>query len=124
MIPSLLPTYTRVDLAFEHGQGSWLVTDGGERYLDLGAGIAVNALGHAHPALVEVLTEQAQKLWHVSNLYQIPAQQALADALGDRRSDQHLRVTVPVQQQHPAIFHVDHLAFGEGVERGCIALLV
>ena len=53
MIPSLLPTYNRVDLAFERGQGSWLVTDGGERYLDLGAGIAVNALGHAHPALVE-----------------------------------------------------------------------
>ncbi len=84
MIPSLLPTYNRVDLAFEHGQGSWLVTDGGERYLDLGAGIAVNALGHAHPALVEVLTEQAQKLWHVSNLYKIPAQQALADALVDQ----------------------------------------
>ena len=84
MIPSLLPTYNRVDLAFEHGQGSWLVTEGGARYLDLGAGIAVNALGHAHPALVAVLTEQAQKLWHVSNLYKIPAQQALADALVDQ----------------------------------------
>ncbi|MCK8483513.1 aspartate aminotransferase family protein [Aliiroseovarius sp. S2029] len=83
MIPSLLPTYNRVDLAFEHGQGSWLVTDRGERYLDLGAGIAVNALGHAHPALVDVLTRQAQKLWHVSNLYTIPEQQKLADMLVD-----------------------------------------
>ncbi|MCK0126510.1 aspartate aminotransferase family protein [Gelidibacter sp. F2691] len=83
MIPSLLPTYNRVDLAFEHGQGSWLVTDGGERYLDLGAGIAVNALGHAHPALVEVLAEQGAKLWHVSNLYKIPQQQKLADQLVD-----------------------------------------
>lgn len=83
MIPSLLPTYNRVDLAFEHGQGSWLVTAGGERYLDLGAGIAVNALGHAHPALVEALTEQGAKLWHVSNLYTIPQQQKLADKLVD-----------------------------------------
>ncbi|GHE97226.1 acetylornithine aminotransferase [Aliiroseovarius zhejiangensis] len=83
MIPSLLPTYNRVDLAFEHGQGSWLVTDRGERYLDLGAGIAVNALGHTHPALVDVLTRQAQKLWHVSNLYTIPEQQKLADMLVD-----------------------------------------
>ena len=83
MIPSLLPTYNRVDLAFERGQGSWLVTDGGERYLDLGAGIAVNALGHAHPALVEVLAKQGEKLWHVSNLYKIPQQQTLADQLVD-----------------------------------------
>lgn len=83
MIPSLLPTYNRVDLAFERGQGSWLVTDGGERYLDLGAGIAVNALGHAHPALVNVLAEQGAKLWHVSNLYKIPQQQQLADQLVD-----------------------------------------
>lgn len=84
MIPSLLPTYNRVPLAFERGQGSWLVTEGGERYLDFGAGIAVNALGHAHPDLVAVITDQAQKLWHVSNLYQIPGQQALADALVDK----------------------------------------
>ncbi|MDA5092509.1 aspartate aminotransferase family protein [Aliiroseovarius sp. KMU-50] len=84
MIPSLLPTYNRVPLAFAEGQGSWLVTDGGERYLDLGAGIAVNALGHAHPALVEAITDQAAKLWHVSNLYEIPGQQALADALVEK----------------------------------------
>lgn len=81
MIPSLLPTYNRANLAFEKGEGSWLLTRGGARYLDLGAGIAVNALGHAHPALVEALTEQAGKLWHTSNLYEIPGQQALADRL-------------------------------------------
>jgi acetylornithine/N-succinyldiaminopimelate aminotransferase len=81
MIPSVLPTYNRAPLSFVKGEGSWLTTDRGERYLDLGAGIAVNALGHAHPALVAALTEQAGALWHVSNLYQIPQQQALADAL-------------------------------------------
>ncbi len=81
MIPSILPTYSRAPLTFVSGQGSWLTTDDGRRLLDLGAGIAVNALGHAHPALVEVLTEQANALWHVSNLYNIPAQQKLADLL-------------------------------------------
>ena len=81
MIPSVLPTYNRAPLAFDHGAGSWLVTTDGRRFLDLGAGIAVNALGHAHPALIEALTAQSSKLWHVSNLYEIPGQQALADAL-------------------------------------------
>ena len=81
MIPSILPTYNRAPLAFDHGEGSWLVTEDGRRYLDLGAGIAVNALGHANPALVETLTNQGAKLWHVSNLYQIPQQQKLADLL-------------------------------------------
>lgn len=81
MIPSILPTYNRAPLTFVKGEGSWLVTDDGRRFLDLGAGIAVNALGHAAPELVETLTEQAQALWHVSNLYHIPAQKKLADAL-------------------------------------------
>jgi acetylornithine/N-succinyldiaminopimelate aminotransferase len=81
MIPSVLPTYARAPLAFESGQGSWLTATDGRRFLDLGAGIAVNALGHAHPALVAALTEQAGKLWHVSNLYEIPGQKALADKL-------------------------------------------
>ncbi|MBN2741729.1 MAG: aspartate aminotransferase family protein [Rhodobacteraceae bacterium] len=81
MIPSVLPTYNRAPLAFVKGAGSWLETADGRRYLDMGAGIAVNALGHAAPELVAALTEQAQNLWHVSNLYQIPQQQALADAL-------------------------------------------
>ena len=83
MIPSVLPTYNRAPLAFTKGEGTWLITDDGRRYLDMGAGIAVNALGHAHPDLVAAVTDQAQKLWHVSNLDQIPNQQALADALVD-----------------------------------------
>ncbi|MCM2561512.1 aspartate aminotransferase family protein [Lutimaribacter sp. EGI FJ00015] len=83
MIPSILPTYSRAPLEFTKGEGSWLMTADGRRFLDLGAGIAVNALGHAHPALVKALTDQAGKLWHVSNLYQIPQQQALADKLVD-----------------------------------------
>jgi acetylornithine/N-succinyldiaminopimelate aminotransferase len=81
MIPSLLPTYNRAPLTFVKGIGSWLIEADGRRFLDLGAGIAVNALGHANPELVKTLTEQANALWHTSNLYQIPAQQALADKL-------------------------------------------
>lgn len=81
MISHVLPTYNRAPLAFVKGEGSWLIAEDGDRYLDLGSGIAVNALGHAHPALVAALTEQAGKLWHVSNLYRIPEQEALADLL-------------------------------------------
>jgi acetylornithine/N-succinyldiaminopimelate aminotransferase len=77
----LLPTYARVDLAFERGEGAWLFTADGERYLDFTSGVAVNALGHAHPHLVNALTEQAKKLWHVSNLYRIPEGERLADRL-------------------------------------------
>jgi acetylornithine/N-succinyldiaminopimelate aminotransferase len=84
MISSVLPTYNRAPLTFEKGEGSWLISTDGARFLDLGAGIAVNALGHAHPDLVAVLTEQAGKLWHLSNLYQIPEQQKLADLLVER----------------------------------------
>lgn len=83
MIPSVLPTYSRAPLQFIKGEGTWLIEADGRRFLDLGAGIAVNVLGHAHPALVEALTTQAQALWHVSNLYEIPQQQALADKLVD-----------------------------------------
>lgn len=81
MIASVLPTYSRAPLTFVKGEGSWLIEADGRRFLDLGAGIAVNALGHAHPALVEVLSTQAETLWHVSNLYNIPQQQTLADQL-------------------------------------------
>ncbi|MCV2893517.1 aspartate aminotransferase family protein [Lentibacter sp. XHP0401] len=80
-IPSILPTYNRAPLSFVKGEGSWLTEADGRRFLDLGAGIAVNALGHANPQLVEALTEQAGKIWHLSNLYEIPQQQALADKL-------------------------------------------
>lgn len=83
MITSVLPTYSRAPLSFVKGEGSWLIEADGRRFLDLGAGIAVNALGHAHPALTQALTEQARSLWHTSNLYHIPQQQALADKLVD-----------------------------------------
>jgi len=65
----LLPTYARVDLAFERGEGAWLTATNGERYLDFTGGVAVNALGHAHPRLIEAIVAQAQKVWHVSNLF-------------------------------------------------------
>jgi acetylornithine/N-succinyldiaminopimelate aminotransferase len=79
----LLPTYARADISFEKGEGAWLFARDGERYLDFGAGIAVNALGHAHPHLVKALTEQASKLWHTSNLYEIPEGERLAQRLVD-----------------------------------------
>lgn len=81
MSDHIMATYGRSVLEFDHGEGPYLVTTDGERYLDFGAGIAVNALGHAHPQLIEALTDQAKKVWHVSNLYQIPQQERLADRL-------------------------------------------
>jgi acetylornithine/N-succinyldiaminopimelate aminotransferase len=81
MISSVLPTYNRAPLTFVSGEGSWLTEADGRRFLDLGAGIAVNSLGHAHPALTKALTDQASQVWHLSNLYNIPAQQTLADKL-------------------------------------------
>jgi acetylornithine/N-succinyldiaminopimelate aminotransferase len=76
-----MATFARVDLAFERGEGVWLLTKDGERYLDFTSGVAVNALGHAHPHLVAAVTEQAQKLWHVSNLYEIPEAERVAQRL-------------------------------------------
>ena len=76
-----MPTYARADLAFERGEGAYLYTDDGRRFLDFAAGIAVNALGHAHPRLVEALTGQGAKLWHTANLYRIPGQERLAERL-------------------------------------------
>jgi acetylornithine/N-succinyldiaminopimelate aminotransferase len=81
VVSHLLPTYARVDLAFERGEGAWLVATNGDRYLDFASGVAVNALGHAHPRLVAALTEQANKVWHVSNLYRIPEAERLAERL-------------------------------------------
>jgi acetylornithine/N-succinyldiaminopimelate aminotransferase len=78
---ALFDTYARSPLSFERGEGSWLVTDSGERYLDFGAGIAVNSLGYSHRHLVEALVGQAHKLWHLSNLYEIPGQTRLAERL-------------------------------------------
>lgn len=81
MFPLLLPTYNRTDVGFVRGEGSYLFAEDGQRYLDFGAGIAVNAFGHAHPKLVAALTEQAGKLWHTSNLYRVPGQEILAKRL-------------------------------------------
>jgi len=78
---AILPTYARYDLAFERGEGAWLVSTTGERYLDFGGGIAVASLGYNHPHLVEALIEQAKKLWHTSNLFQIPDGERLATRL-------------------------------------------
>jgi len=81
MTSHLLPVFARIDLAFERGEGCWLVATNGERYLDFGTGIAVNSLGHSHPHLVEKLTEQVGKLWHISNLYKMPDGERLAARL-------------------------------------------
>ena len=81
MTSSLLPTYARIDLAFERGEGAWLFSTKGEAYLDFGCGIAVTALGHAHPHLVAALVAQGQRIWHVSNLFQIPQAEELARRL-------------------------------------------
>jgi acetylornithine/N-succinyldiaminopimelate aminotransferase len=77
----LLPVFARVDLAFERGEGAWLTATNGERYLDFTSGVAVNALGHAHPHLAAAISEQAQKLLHVSNLFRIPEAERLAARL-------------------------------------------
>lgn len=74
----LLPVYAPPAERFVRGEGVWLTTDTGEKYLDFIAGIAVNALGHAHPALVSALTEQAGKLWHLSNMFRVEGQERLA----------------------------------------------
>lgn len=79
--PAVMPTYARQDLVFDRGEGSWLISTAGERYLDFASGVAVNALGHAHPHLVAALQGQAAKLWHTSNLYRVAGQERLAERL-------------------------------------------
>jgi acetylornithine/N-succinyldiaminopimelate aminotransferase len=81
MIPPLMPTYNRVDLAFERGEGAWLYTSDGRRFLDFGAGIATSSLGHGHPHLVSAIAEQASRVMHVSNLYRVPQAERLAERL-------------------------------------------
>ena len=80
---AVMGTYARQNLVFSRGEGSWLFTEAGDAYLDFASGVAVNALGHAHPRLVAALTEQAGKLWHTSNLYRVAGQEALAERLVD-----------------------------------------
>lgn len=81
MSDHLMSVYNRAPMLFDRGEGCWLITEDGERYLDCVAGIATDGLGHAHPALVAALKSQADKLWHISNIFQIPGQSALADRL-------------------------------------------
>ena len=78
---AIMPTYARANVVFERGEGAWLISTEGERYLDFASGVAVNALGHAHPRLIAALTEQAGKLWHSSNLYRVASQERLAERL-------------------------------------------
>lgn len=81
MIPSVMPTYGRSEIAFERGEGVYLYDTEGRRYLDFAAGIAVNSMGHCHPHLVKALQDQVATLWHTSNLYNVPEQTRLADRL-------------------------------------------
>jgi acetylornithine/N-succinyldiaminopimelate aminotransferase len=81
VFPALLPTYNRTDVAFVRGEGSYLFAEDGKRYLDFGAGIAVSAFGHANPRMLKALTDQAQLLWHTSNLYRVPGQESLSQKL-------------------------------------------
>lgn len=81
MTNALLPVFQPASMLFEHGEGAWLTTIDGERYLDFGAGIAVNALGYSHPHIVEALERQGRKLWHLSNVYRIPDGERLAERL-------------------------------------------
>ncbi len=83
MIPALMPTYARADLAFDHGEGAWLVTEDGRRFLDFGAGIATSSLGHGNKHLVAAIAEQAARVMHVSNLYRVPGAERLAQRLVD-----------------------------------------
>lgn len=78
---AVMGTYGRQNVVFTRGEGCWLFDESGAKFLDFGSGVAVNALGHAHPDLVAALTDQAQKLWHTSNLYRVAKQEALAERL-------------------------------------------
>ncbi len=111
---ALFGNYARSSLAFDHGEGVWLVTKDGRRFLDCGSGIAVNALGHSHPHLVNALQEQAAKLWHVSNLHQTPDGERLAQRLCDATfADKVLFVNSGAEAMEAAIkcarrYHYDH----------------
>ena len=83
MISAVMPTYGRWDVAVDRGEGPYLWATDGRKFLDFTSGIAVTGLGHCHPHLVEAITEQAKRLWHTSNLFQIPGQERLAQRLVD-----------------------------------------
>src|SRR5215204_5469436 len=86
----LLPVFARVDLGFESGEGAWLTATNGERYLDFTSGIAVNALGHAHPQVAAAIAAQAHRAIHVSNLFRVPEQEQLADRLCEASFAEHV----------------------------------
>jgi len=90
--PAVMSTYARQDIVFARGDGAWLETETGERYLDFGSGVAVNALGHAHPHLVSALKDQAEKLWHTSNLYRVAGQEKLAGRLVEEEIDGYIEL--------------------------------
>src|SRR5262245_25746025 len=109
----LLPVFARVDLAFTRGEGAWLIATNGQRYLDFTSGVAVNALGHAHPALVAALQQQATKLWHMSNLFKSPDGERLAARLCEQSSfadfvffansgAEAMECAIKVTRNHPA----------------------
>jgi acetylornithine/N-succinyldiaminopimelate aminotransferase len=81
VFPVVMPTYARADVAFERGEGAYLWDEAGRRYLDFGSGVAVTALGHCHPRLVEALRDQAGRVWHTSNMYRVPGQERVAAKL-------------------------------------------
>ncbi len=83
IIPPILPTYARANIAIDHGKGVYAYDQNGQEYLDFGCGIGVNNLGFCHPELVKTLTEQAGKVWHTSNIYRIPGQELLAKRLAE-----------------------------------------
>jgi len=121
----LLPVFARVDLGFERGEGAWLIATNGDRYLDFTSGVAVNALGHAHPHLVAALQEQATKLWHMSNLFKSPDGERLAAAeldvaiaeeqrvaaeLVDADFERDARARARFQEEHPECLSEERLA--------------
>ncbi len=114
----LYPSYNRADLSFERGEGPWLFERDGRRFFDFGAGIAVNSLGHANPRIAEALKAQADKLWHVSNLYQIPEQDTLADELCEISFGSYVFVTNSgAEAVECAIKTAWHYHYAQGQER-------
>ena len=117
MIPAVMPTYARADVAFEQGEGAYLFDTDGRRYLDFASGIAVTGLGHAHPYLVAALQGQAAKLWHTSNLFRVPGQEKLAQRLVDNCGPLAVRATKEIARRGQELPLVDAIRFGETMRK-------
>ena len=120
MISPVLPSYARAPLSFVKGEGAWLVEADGRRFLDFGSGIAVMALGHGHPAVVAALKDQADALWHTSNLYRVPNQEALAERMAAVPINQLAMQKLVINQAIEAtgIFNTQRLAtLFDGISR-------